>query len=154
MLRDLTDYFTHTKKSFLQKIQERKAKITKVLSFILGCGLVIFACIFFLKWIFVTIEFSKNTVFWPPYGENSSIINKNIYTTITKYTFDKDYTTIYFHSVNPTDDTLRRVEYDTVGTHITTNAFFSPRLQLLETGGLNGEKVPEFFPGGKGSSVD
>ena len=120
MINELTEYYTTTKKSFIQRMQERKAKFAKLKSFILGyfllfiivgtlMGLLIYSSLFQDRLI---------TVEYPDCEENCLIHNEEVYTTITKFTVDTTFTTLYFRSVNLTDDSMRRVEYDTAGTRL------------------------------------
>jgi hypothetical protein len=157
MTKEITDYYSNTTKSFLQIIKERKKKLAKLKSF--GCGfsiLIVLIVSFGLFLDFMT-KFVSNTVYNPAYEENCYIYDKETFTTITKYTADKEYTNVYFRSVNLTDDTLRRVEYDTVGAMLETLSQFiisTDYHPLISISGTNNTKLPQYYPGGKGSYVD
>ncbi len=150
----LVNYFLTTKKSFLQHIQERKAKLTKIFAFTIG-----FASILSIIALLILgmMKYQGNiigTVYQPAYVENGYTFEDEIYTTITKYIIDDKYTTLYFHSVNLTDDTLRKVEYDTAGAYLEIGEYIKDIFLLREIGGLDNKQLPEYYPGGKGAAVD
>ena len=156
MTKELTDHYTTTSKSFLQIIQERKTKLAKLKSF--GCGftvLIVLILLFYFSTNYL-LNIKNITVYSPAYTENCYIHDDDVFTTITKYTTDEEYTTLYFRTVNLTDDTLRKVVYDTIGAHIVADNFFtdSDEHPMIEVSGYNDRKLPVFYPGGKGSYVD
>ena len=156
MTKELTDYYSTTSKSFLQIIQERKTKLAKLKSF--GCGfsvLIILVLLLALALKFL-LTVNKLTIYSPAYTENCYIHDNDVFTTITKYTTDDEYTTLYFRTVNLTDDTLRKVVYDTIDARLESNDFLldSDDHPMIEISGYNDRKLPEYYPGGKGSYVD
>lgn len=154
MLKEITDYYSNTSKSFLQIFQERKAKLAKLKSFGLGFALLIIIAIISFGFDLLN-KVQKITVYYPAYTENCYIQDEKTFTTITQYTSDNEYTTIHFRTVNLTDDTLRNVEYDTAGAYIRTKAL--PDYDIyppIEVSGYNNTKLPKYYPGGKGAFVD
>lgn len=154
MLKEIIGYYSTTSKSFLQIIQERKAKLAKLKWFGLGFALLIII-VFFLKLIDLLDRFQRSTVYYPAYRENCYIQDDKTFTTITQCASDQEYTTIHFRTVNLTDDTLRNVEYDTTDARIRIFGFPDYDIYpLIEVSGPNKTKLPKYYPGGKGSFVD
>lgn len=154
MTKEITDYYSNTSKSFLQIFQERKAKLAKLKSF--GCGFSILIILALLAFIPEALDRPQGiTVDYPAYSENGYMQDEETFTTIIQYTSDPEYTTIHFRTVNLTDDTLRSVEYDTVGAYIRQDNIFDYDINpLIEVSGYNNTKLPKYYPGGKGASVD
>lgn len=152
---EITDYYTKSKKSFIQTFKEKKTTMSKMKAF--GCGfaaLTSIVLISFFAFIYLFISF-ENTVDYPQYIENSFFDNEETFTNITKYTLDRDGLTLYFHSVNLTDDTMRRVEIDTINTKVIEKIVIWRKTRALkEVCGINGQTIPEYYPGGAGTSVD
>ena len=153
MLSEITNYYTTTKKSFLLRMHERKAKLSKLKWFAIGYVILLIIGFAIFGYYSYCINHTVNSTDYPEYEENCYVHDNDAYTIVTKYTFDTTYTTLYFHSVNLTDDTLRRVEYDTAGALINRNGE-SGKHKLLKICGLNNTNLPEYYPGGKGTSVD
>lgn len=155
IINEITDYYANTKKSFLLRIQERRAKFAKLRSFIIGYMLLLLfvGSVIGLYVYYSTFRDRIIIVDYPDCQENCYVHNEEVYTTITKYTVDTTYTTLYFRSINLTDDTMRRVEYDTVNTRL--DRFMATKsYPLLEIGGINNQPLPEYYPGGKGATVE
>ncbi len=158
LLKEITGYYSNTSKSFLQIIQERKAKLAKLKSF--GCGFSILIILILSLVLLVTFLFNFNgsTVIYPAYEENCYAMDEETFTTITKYTCDDKYTTLYLRTTNLTDDTLRNVVYDTVGTKLEIGDDIKllgiKEFPMIEISGCNNTKLPQYYPGGKGSYVD
>ncbi len=143
------DYYTNATKSFLLKIKEKRAKIAKTVSLAVGLVLLALAvCFFYSMYDNISINY---TVEYPEYTENNLLQGDEVYTNITKITSDDKYLTLYFHSVNLTDDTLRKVVVDTAATRIIDILSES---DFVEVSGGFKRGLPEYYPGGKGSFVD
>lgn len=155
IINEITNYYTTTKKSFLLRIQERKAKFAKLRSFILGYSLLWIIVGLMLGFIIYASAFRDRIILvdYPDYQENCYVHNEEVFTTVTKFTVDTLYTTVYFRSTNLTDDTMRRVDYDTVNTRL-DRMFVRKPYPLLEIGGINNQPLPEYYPGGKGATVE
>lgn len=156
MLKEIIGYYSNASKSFLQIIQERKTKLAKLKSF--GCGFSVLIILVLL--LVLTLKFLLSiwslVVYSPAYTENCYINDNDVFTTITKYTTEEEYTTLFFRTVNLTDDTLRKVVYDTIDARLESNDFLldSDDHPMIEISGYNDRKLPEYYPGGKGSYVD
>ncbi len=148
------DYYAHSKKSFLQRFYERKSKISKMKS--LGIGLSVLIILVILFNIIDPFMITEYTVEYPEYRENIYFQDDEVYTNISKITTDKDYTTLYFHSVNLTDDTLHKIHIDTSNTYLYFNPEWTvdtfPLLEFKVLGDYN--SIPTYYPGGKGSFID
>ncbi len=152
MLGTISNYYTTTKKSFLMRMQERKASMTKLKWFALGSAFLIIMIFSILTLYFHYAYEYTNYTYYPECEENCYVHDNEIFTNITKLEYNPKITTLYFHSVNLTDDTLRRIEYDTVNARIQDG--LDNEFNLLEIGGLNNQKLPEYYQGGKGAFVD
>ena len=149
LVDEVEDYYTKSSKSFIQTFKEKKAKIAKAVSLAVGVSLVIAAvCLLFMLYNNLSVRY---TVEYPEYVENSLSQDGEVVTNISKITSDGDFVTLHFHSVNLTDDTLRKVAIDTVGAQLRCGGLVS---SLVEARGGFNRGLPEYYPGGKGSFVD
>ena len=145
------DYYTNASKSFLLKIKEKRAKIAKTVSLAVGLVLLVLA-VWFCFYILLGTLSVNYTVEYPEYTENCLLQGDEVSTNITKITSDDKYLTLYFHSVNLTDDTLRKVVVDTAAARIVSEEGYE--YDFVEVSGGFNRGLPEYYPGGKGSYVD
>ncbi len=146
---EVEDYYTKTSKSFLQTVKEKRAKIAKAASLSIGVLLVIAAiCLIYMLYNNLSVKYA---VEYPEYIENCLMQDDEVVTNISQITSDGDFVTLHFHSVNLTDDTLRKVVIDTVNAYIGDGEF---KCNLVEVRGGFNRGLPEYYPGGKGSFVD
>lgn len=146
---EVEDYYTNASKSFLLKFKEKRAIIAKVASASIGLVLVA-AAVWFCYTVYDNLSV-YHTVEYPEYTENNLLQEDEVSTNITKITSDDNYITLHFHSVNLTDDTLRKVVVDTADACIVVSGY---EFDLVEVSGGFNRGLPEYYPGGKGSFVD
>ncbi len=156
VLAETIYYFQKKKRSFLQVLMERRAKYAKMIAYGMAFSAlltILFGLYVFLD--FVRWAFNDYEAYYPRCLENCYAQDDEAFTCITKLYFGDDYTTLYFRTINLTDDTLHRVEYDTVGARLKRElSIWNKNYPLLEVMSADGERLPEYYPGGKGAFVD
>lgn len=148
LANEVTNYYAHTSTSFLKVRDQRSQMFTLLKSF--GCGVFLLLCLI-LGLIFYSAlsSIADLDVALPIYSENVMLQDADVYTNITRVWSNDINTYVSCHSVNLTDDTLRKFQIE--GAYLSTA---TRMLTCLEVSGCDNKKLPEYYPGGKGAFVD